>query len=181
MKTIELDREKKLERVAHRHGLCFYVDGYSLVHTCGEEESREATEEEIILWQRVCPELYPWDPRKDVPDFPATWDEVQASWTLRKGPFTVSSFDFAVMREQGVRRLEIEVMPELLRRGLYGYFDSTKPIHVSRAIPVGFYYEGPWVPELHWRPDPDGPRQLEPKLPFEVECRVLESLLPFQA
>jgi hypothetical protein len=180
MRTVDLPREKKLERVAHRHGLCFYVDGYSLCHTCGEEESREATDEEITLWQKVCPELSPWDPRKDIPDLPATWDEVRASWTLRAGPFTVNSQDLAVILKHGSGRFEPETGRDSLFNGFFGCFDN-KPVYVSRSIPVGFYYEGPRIPEIHWRPAPGGKRMAEPELSFDVESQVLENLLPFDA
>jgi len=163
-------REKNLERVARRHGLTFYIDGRYIVKANGwEGDIREATEEEIQMWSLLCPE--------DPENLLATVDEVRASWHDRCGPFTINARDYHSLKGCG-REFTPETKKEYLLQGLIGAYIG-KDIYVSKAIPIGFFYEGERIPELHWYP-PNGYLGLEPELPAEVELQVWNTLYPFK-
>jgi hypothetical protein len=86
-------RESNLRRIGSRHRLHFYIDVEcrTLVpHNNAEDEKREATDEEIRMWEELCPE----DPNY----LPATIAEVERSLASRKGPFTVNPVDFVQVR-----------------------------------------------------------------------------------
>jgi hypothetical protein len=163
-------REKNLERVALRHGLTFYLDGHYIVKTNGwEGELREATDEEIQMWSILCPE----DPDHLV----ASVEEVRACWNERNGPFTINARDYHSLKGCG-RDFEPENRKEYLVQGLIGTYTG-KTVYVSKAIPIGFFYEGDRIPALHWYPA-RGSFDPEPDLPAEVELQVWNTLYPFK-
>lgn len=163
-------REKNLERIALRHGLTFYIDGRYIVRTNGwEGEVREATDEEVQMWSLVCQE----DPEHLL----ATVEEVRASWVERKGPFTINARDYHSLKGCG-RDFTPETRHEYLIQGLIGEYISKK-VYVSKAIPIGFFYEGPRIPALHWYPA-RGTFDPEPELSAEIELQVWNTLYPFK-
>jgi hypothetical protein len=163
-------REKNLERIALRHGLTFYLDGHFLIKSSGWDESiREASDEEIQLWALLCPE----DPDHLV----ASVEEVRASWNDRKGPFTINARDYHSLKGCGQDFIP-EIRKEYLMQGLIGEYIE-RSVYVSKAIPIGFFYEGERIPALHWYPV-QGSFDVEPELPAEVELQVWNTLYPFK-
>ena len=163
-------REKNLERIALRHGLTFYIDSRYIVKTNGwEGEIREATDEEIQMWGMICVE----DPEHLL----ATVEEVRTSWSDRKGPFTINARDYHSLKGCG-RDFITETQPGDLIQGLIGAYIGKK-VYVSKAIPIGFFYEGPRIPALHWYPA-RGTFDPEPEISAEIELQVWNSLYPFK-
>lgn len=188
MKPIEFDGlyEANLERIAARHHLSFHLSNgldhkipryfpqsFTVVSHCCEDERREATDEEIAMWQALCPE--------DPDALETLPEEIKSSWEYRKGPFTINVKDFAVIRSMGREFLDPCTRRDDLMMGFVGIYQERAPIYVSRAIPVGTFYEGDRIPELHWRPDPNNKeRVMEPEIPFEVTCKLHVDLRPFK-
>jgi hypothetical protein len=173
MKTIDPigRREKNLERIAARHGLTFYLDGRFLVNLSGWDTTREATDEEITMWSIISLEN---------PDsLQASPDEIKGSWADRKGPFTINAKDYHGLKGCGSNYFVPENDKHNLFLGLIGHFDG-KEVYVSKAIHVGFFYEGPRIPELHWHPNPANRYETEPEISAEVELRVWNTLYPFK-
>jgi hypothetical protein len=173
-----------LERISLRHGLQCHVEVFSEVsgkmvpHSGDSSNERDATQQEVQMWSLLCPE----NPEEDLV---ATPEEVTSSWKYRNGPFTISTKDFTAIRTLGYKHFDPSTIKEELLSGFFGNYEKGPgvepiPIYVSRGIPTGFYYEGPKIPELHWRPDLYDKRVLEPKLPMEIECKLQEELRPFQ-
>jgi len=163
-------REKNLERIALRHGLTFYVDGHYIAKINGWYGApREATDEEIQMWALLCPE--------DPDQLLAIVEELRDSWREREGPFTINPRDYHSLKACG-RDFVPEVQKEDLIYGLIGRYLGKK-IYASRGIPIGFFYEGERIPELHWRPS-NGVFDPEPELPAEVELQVWNTLYPFK-
>lgn len=163
-------REKNLERIALRHGLTFYIDGRYIVRTNGWEGGvREATDEEVQMWGLICTE----DPEHLL----ATVEEIRASWSERKGPFTINARDYHSLKGCG-KDFVPETQHEYLIQGLIGEYIG-KRVYVSKAIPIGFFYEGPRIPALHWYPT-KGTFDTEPELPAEIEMQVWNTLYPFK-
>jgi len=188
MEPIEFDGlyEANLERIAARHHLGFHlsngfahkIPGYfpqsfSVVSHCCEDERRDATDEEIAMWQALCPE--------DPDALETLPEEIKASWEYRDGPFTISVKDFAVIRNMGREFLDPCTRRDELMMGLVGIYLERAPIYVSRAIPVGMFYQGDRIPEIHWRPDPNNKKRvIEPETPFKVICKLHVELRPFK-
>jgi hypothetical protein len=173
-----------LKRISLRHGLQCHIEvssevsGKMVPHSGDSSDEREATQQEIQMWNLLCPE----NPEEDLVTTP---EEVTSSWKYRNGPFTISAKDFTAIRALGYKHFDPVTIKELLLSGFLGTYEKgpgveSIPIYVSRGIPVGFYYEDPRIPELHWRPMFPGERVLEPKLPMEIECKLQEELRPFQ-
>jgi radical SAM superfamily enzyme YgiQ (UPF0313 family) len=168
-------RRKNLERLAARYRLYFHVDTQTqtlVPHTGDSEDEREATDEELLMWERICTE--------NLESFVANPEEVVASWRYLHGPFTVNAEDLAVIR--GLPSFSPCTTKEELMKGQLGFYTKgsgfSTPIYVSRAIPVGFFYLGPRVPEIHWTPS-GTERELEPSLPLEVNYFLIERIKPF--
>ena len=166
-------RERNLERIAARHGLTFYLDGRSLVHLIADWEgsTRDATDEEVTMWSIICTE--------DPDNLQATPQEVRASWVTRKGPFTINAKDYHGLKGCGAGHFVPEDGKDNLLLGMIGQFDG-KSVYVSRAIPIGFFYEGPRISELHWRPSEHNRYEIEPELPAEIELNIWNALYPFK-
>lgn len=162
-------REKCLERIALRHGLTFYLDGRYLIRTGKWNEIREATDEEIQLWSKLCPE--------DPDHLLASVEEIRVSWCNRRGPFTINPRDYHGLKGCG-SEFAPETRKESLLQGLIGTY-SGRSIYVSKAIPIGFFYDGERIPELHWYPV-RGTFDPEPDLSAEIELHVWSSLYPFK-
>lgn len=65
--------------------------------------------------------------------------------------------------------------------GFVGIYQERAPIYVSRAIPVGMFYQGERIPEIHWRPDQNNKKRvIEPEIPVEVICKLHVELRPFK-
>jgi hypothetical protein len=189
MKPIDFDGlyEANLERIAARHNLSFHlsngfahkIPGYvpqsfTVISHCCEDEQREATDEEVEMWRALCPE--------DPDTLETLPEEIKYSWQYRRGPFTISADDYwVIVRKLGREYLDPCTMRDGLLAGFYGTYQERAPIYVSRAIPVGLFYEGERIPELHWRPHHENKnREVEPELPFEVVCKLHVELRPFK-
>lgn len=197
MKVIEAIgyRERNLERMAARHGFTFHIDGsYLTPHAGWKSETREATEEEQSMWYQIVGDF---DPEK----LPATPEEVYSSFLYRDGPFTINAEDFQALRQLS-RNFDPATERSQLLSGLMGWFipgDTDRPstaeevlaymvgdkprpagipVYVSRAIQVGFFYEG-HEPALHARVLPGEPRQLAPELPEGLDWKIMGDLKPF--
>ena len=163
-------REKNLERIALRHGLVFYLDGHYITKTNGwVGNPREATDEEIQMWSLLCPE--------DPDHLLATVEEVRDSWREREGPFTINPRDYHSIKGCGLEFVQ-EVRKEDLIQGLIGRYLG-KRIYASKAIPIGFFYEGERIPDLHRRPS-NWAFEPEPELSAELELQVWNTLYPFK-
>ena len=174
MKTIDPigRREKNLERIAARHGLTFYLDGRFLVNISGwDATTREATDEEITMWSIISLE------NPDV--LQASPDEIKISWAERDGPFTINAKDYHGLKGCGPNHFVPEDNKHNLLLGMIGHFDG-KEVYVSKAIHIGFFYEGPRIPELHWHPSEHNRYEPEPEVSAEVELRVWNTLYPFK-
>ena len=62
--------------------------------------------------------------------------------------------------------------------GCLGWYKN-KPVYVSRAIPTGYFYEGPRIPEIHSLPHADMLPQPDAEIPPEIEAKVGMALKPF--
>lgn len=127
--------------MAARHHLHFHIDqfGYLTEHAGWKSETREATDAELQMWLALCPEFPPgkWPPY-EVPALDATQKEL-ADCLVGSGPYTLNAQDAILLRTApGFRPCLVR---ELLQEGILGYFEGAT-IHVSRAIPKGYYYQG---------------------------------------
>jgi len=172
--------------MAARYGLTFHCDGYFLTEHDDERIPRPATEPELAMWQALVGDF-------DPECLPATPKEVKDSFIYSPGPFTINAKDFVALRT--LPEFDPSTRRDDLLHGLFGWFrkplcqyppDSPwfyperTPIYVSRSIQTGFYFEGPYQPDLHWRPQgPD--RQVRPEIPMEVQCLVSMGLRPFMS
>lgn len=158
-------RESNLRRIGSRHRLHFHIDVEcrTLVpHNNAEDEKREATDEEIRMWEELCPE--------DPSYLPATIAEVERSLADRKGPFTVNPVDFVQVRLSPGFTLEENSGQR--QEGLYGVLKG-EAVYVSRLIPLGFFYQGPRLPTLHTGSDAMGPRSKD-SIPDDFDLWLLE-------
>jgi hypothetical protein len=186
MKTIEFIgyQDKNCERMAARNGLTFHCDGYFITEHDDDREARPATEPELAMWGLLTGDF-------DPENLPATPKEVLHSLQYRKGPFTLNAVDVAALRK--LENFEPCLDRSELQAGIIGWlhrppcdYPEDSPwfrperacIYVSRAIPLGYYYEGPHVPEIHWRPTSEE-RQVEPDLDWGIECKISLNLKPF--
>jgi hypothetical protein len=179
-------REANLERIAARHHLSFHLSDeldqkipgflpqyFQVISHCCEDEKRSATDEEVAMWQALCPE--------DPDTLETLPEEIESSWEPLKGPFTINAKDYAVIREMGREFLDPCTRRDGLLMGLVGTYKERTSIYVSRSIPVGLFYEGEYIPELHWRPDPKtSKRTLAPELPINIVCELQMGLRPFK-
>ena len=188
MKIIEYIgfEEKNCERMAARHGLTFHCDGYFITVHDDDREAREATEPELAMWRRLVGDF-------DSGFLPATLEEITDRLKYRKGPFVLNAVDAATLRQ-----LKDKFRPCLdrddLKRGLIGwlcrppcsypndhfcYYPTEAAIYVSRAIQVGYYFEGEPPAAILPCKIEDGPRRLASELPEEVDIQVGYKLQPF--
>lgn len=63
--------------------------------------------------------------------------------------------------------------------GWFATFDEILSIYVSRNIPIGYFYHGPRVPELH-APVSMGARVVRSKIPFDKLMQIRLGLRPFK-
>jgi hypothetical protein len=113
---------------------------------------------------------------------PATPEEIIDSWTGLGGSVTVSPIDFGGVMRLGPTRFYPVVDKESLMSGWYGSFDKLLYIYVSRNIPVGYFYQGPRVPDLYPIPIPEGAeRVIKRKMPFDVLMQIRSGLKPFNS
>jgi hypothetical protein len=103
----------------------------------------------------------------------------KVSWADRNGPFTINAKDYHGLKGCGPNHFVPEDNKHNLMLGMIGRFDG-KEIYVSRMIHIGFFYEGPRIPELHWHPNPANRYEIEPQISAEVELRVWNTLYPFK-
>lgn len=103
----------------------------------------------------------------------------QTYGTISSGPFTINAKDYHGLKGCG-RDFVPENQKDHLIQGLIGAYKG-KSIYVSKSIPVGFFYEGERIPELHWHPQGGNHYiEIEPDLPAEIELRVWNTLYPFK-
>jgi hypothetical protein len=113
------------------------------------------------------------------PGKPATYQEILDSFTGLEGTVTISAIDFAEIRKHGCGRVYPITMRDLLVLGFYATFDEILNVYVSRNIPVGYFYHGPRVAELH-TPISMGARVVRDKIPFDVLVQIRLGLKPFK-
>ena len=115
------------------------------------------------------------------PGRPATPEEVIDSWTGLQGCVTISGQDFCSVRQIGYKRFDPITEADLIRNlAWYGTFDEVLKIHVSRRIPVGYYYHGPNVPDLLPIQIPEGAsRVIRREIPPDVLMEIRSRLKPF--
>jgi hypothetical protein len=165
-------RDRNCERMAARHSLTFHLEGMFITDHDDDREAREATEAEQALWARLVGDF-------DPETLPTTADELRSCWKYRSGPFTVNATDAEVLFHMSQPEWVPETDALRLQMGYIGYFQN-RPVYVSRAIPVGFFYEGPRIPEIHYLPHADmEPQQPDAELSQEVERKVRRELHPF--
>ena len=110
---------------------------------------------------------------------PATYQEVLDTFTGLRGTVTINALDFTPIREHGAGRFNPITMRDFLVLGWFATFDEILEIYVSRNIPVGYYYHGPRVAELH-SPISMGVRVVRSKIPFDVLMQIRSGLFPFK-
>jgi len=122
-------------------------------------------------------------PYEREPGVPATPEEVIDSWTGLRGKVTINAHDFCALRKIGCGRFEPITEAYLIRTfAHYGTFDTFLQIHVSRGIPVGYFYYGPNVPDLLPIQIPEGAeRVIRRKMPPEIQRQIREGLHPFRS
>ena len=189
-------REENLRRMAARLGLYFHIDCYDhqgnrrdygllTEHSGHDSEIREATEAELQSWHLMVPSDF------NPEELSANEWEAQDSLVWRTS-VTVNAKDFVAIRM--LRDIfEPCTQRDLLLTGLFGWVVNQNrsdwaiangvphetPVYVSRAIPVGYFYEGEHQPTIHNRPPSEGERQLQ-EIPPEVELFVKQNLHPFK-
>lgn len=173
MKTIEFIgyRDKNCERMAARHHLTFHCDGYFITEHDDDREAREATEPELAMWQALTGDF-------DPENLPTTAAELRSCWEFRNGPFTVSPKDAEVLFHMARPEWTPETDATQLKMGCLGWHDR-RPVYVSRAIPVGYFYEGQRIPEIHYLPHADMQATPDAELSTKIECKVGMALEPF--
>jgi hypothetical protein len=120
----------------------------------------------------------PLIPTRD-PGKPATYQEILDSFTGLEGAVTINPIDFAEMRKLGYDRLDPITRREQLLMGFFATFDEILNVYVSRNIPVGYFYHGPTVAELH-EPKNLGIRVVQDKIPFHILMQIRLGLKPFK-
>jgi len=164
-------------RAAARQSLHFHIDTWGTLHAHdGEGTKREATEQEIQMWDRlfgfggiVCTirvgqalDAHPL--------------EFVSSLT-GEGPYYLSSDDLAVLRRD--KAFGPNTDRESLIRGFFGSYKEKAHIYVSRAIPKGYYLNvGRIVPELNWHPTTAVTRELAPELDEALRVELELNLRP---
>jgi hypothetical protein len=113
------------------------------------------------------------------PEKPATYQEILDSLTGLEGVVTISAIDFAEIREHGCGRIWPITTRDQLMLGWFATFDEILSIYVSRNIPIGYFYHGPRVPELH-APVSMGARVVRSKIPFDKLMQIRLGLRPFK-
>lgn len=111
---------------------------------------------------------------------PATYQEILDSLTGLEGTVTISAIDFAEVRKHGCGRIEPITTRDQLLLGWFATFDEILSIYVSRNIPIGYFYHGPRVAELH-SPISMGARVVRAKIPFDVLMQIRSGLKPFKS
>lgn len=138
---IEPAFRREPERLAARHGLSFHIElGHVTTHAGYKSETRPATEEEMELWTALTQP-------DDTGYLPATWKEIYDTLGYRTGHATISPIDFQqVIRHATKETWEPITDADTLRAGYFGILKHTtgygSHIHVSRAIPCGYFYPG---------------------------------------
>ena len=155
--------DRNCERMSARHSLTFHLDGMFIIDHDDDREAREATEAEQTLWTRLVGDF-------DPEEVPTTVEELRSCWQYRDGPFTVSDTDAWITSRLVPPEWVPKTHAQRLQTDLLGYFQG-KPVYVSRAIQVGYFYEGPRIPEIHAESDAD--------LAPEIILKVYRGLHPF--
>lgn len=164
-------RETNCERMAARHHLTFHCDGYFITEHDDDREAREATEPELAMWQALTGDF-------DPENLPATAAELRSSWAWQTGPFTISPKDAEVLFRMDASEWKPETDALQCQMGCLGWYKN-KPVYVSRAIPTGYFYEGPRIPEIHFLPHADMQPRPDAEVPPEIEAKVGMALKPF--
>jgi hypothetical protein len=167
-------QEKNCERVAARAGLSFHIYNGKLYRYSGHESGpREVTKEEQEMWDTFCP--------PDMDNLVSTPEEIESSFQHKVGPFTIGPKDLAVLRNCKAGFFDHNISSSDLRKGFFGKILNgiDSHIYVSKMIPVGFYYEGPRIEELHWVPSTIEPKELKPEISDEIKTQVFLGLKPF--
>jgi hypothetical protein len=156
------------DRAARRAGLHFFIDQRGQVKHGGySRESREATEEELGLWQALIGNI----------EGVLTADLREFERLRGHKIVYLNAEDLAVLRSCRDAFEPRNAREELLL-GWFGTLYANTAIWVSRLIPKGYYLASERVlHELTWRPKGEK-REVAPELDEHLRCELEDTLAP---